>query len=126
MQTSDRDRLSRMRQSLHELAKEIDQLIPVFAERHPFVKGTVYEQRRKCGKPNCHCVTGEPHTSMMLSRSEDGRTKLSPIPRGQLKDLQLLTERYQRFRRGRARLGQIYRKMLSLIDQMERARFREP
>jgi hypothetical protein len=126
MQTSDRIRLSRMRQSLRELAKEIDQLVPVFAERHPFVKGTVYGQRRKCGKTNCHCVTGEPHTSMMLSRSEDGRTKLRTIPGGQLKDIQLLTERYQRFRRARARLGQIYRKMLSLIDQLERARLREP
>lgn len=126
MQTSDRDRISRMRQSLHELAQEIDRLVPVFAERRPFVKGTVYEQRRKCGKPNCHCVTGDLHTSMMLSRSEGGRTKLRTIPRGHLKDLQLLTERYQRFRRARARLGQVYRKMLSLIDQLERARLREP
>jgi hypothetical protein len=126
MQKPDRDRLSRMRQSLVELAQEIDRLVAVFAERHPFVKGTVYEQRRKCGKPNCHCVTGELHTSMMLSRSEEGRTKLRTIPRGHLKDLQVLTERYQRFRQTRARLGQIYRKMLSLIDQLERARLREP
>ena len=126
MQTSDRDRLSRIRQSLHELAKEIEQLIPVFAERHPLVKGTVYEQRRKCGKPNCACATGAPHTSMMLSRSEGGRTRLIKIPEGMLVDLKILTERYQRFRRARARLGQIYKKMISLIDQLENARRQEP
>ena len=125
MQTSDRDRLSRIRQSLHELAKEIEQLIPVFAERHPLVKGTVYEQRRKCGKPTCRCVTGEPHSSMILSRSEEGRTKLVAIPSGHLKDLQVLTERYQRFRRARARLGQIYKRMVALIDQLEEASRRE-
>jgi len=90
------------------------------------VKGTVYEQRRKCGKPNCACATGEPHRSMMLSRSEEGRTKLMAIPTGHLKELEVLTERYQRFRRARARLGQIYKKMLELIDQLEAARRQEP
>lgn len=126
MQTSDRDRLSRMRQSLRELAREIEQLIPIFADSHPLVKGTVYEQRRKCGKPSCRCATGELHGSMILSRSEEGRTKLIGIPTGYLKDLQVLTERYQRFRRARARLGQIYKKMVSLIDRLEAARRREP
>ena len=126
IQTSERDRLSRIRQALRELAKEIEQLVPVFAERLPLVKGTVYEQRRKCGKPSCHCATGEPHSSMILSRSEKGRTRLVAIRSGHLKDLQVLTERYQRFRRARARLGQIYKKMISLIDQLEEARRREP
>ena len=126
MQTSDRDRLSRIRQSLHELAKEIEQLVPIFAERHALIKGTVYEQRRKCGKPTCHCANGEPHRSMILSRSDEGRTKLMAIPSGHLKDLQLLTERYQRFRRARARLGKIYKAMIRLIDQLEQARRREP
>ena len=126
MQTHDRDRLSRMRQSLRELATEIQQIVSVFAERDALIKGTVYEQRRKCGKPTCRCAEGEPHSSMVLSRSEDGRTKLMVVPSGHLKDLQLLTERYQRFRRARARLGQIYKTMTSLIDQLEESRRREP
>ena len=70
MQRRDLDRLSRMRQSLVELAKEIEQIVHVFAERDVLVKGTVYEQRRKCGKPTCRCASGEPHSSMVLSRSE--------------------------------------------------------
>ena len=126
MQIHDRDRLSRMRQSLRELATEIQQIVSVFAERDALIKGTVYEQRRKCGKPTCRCAEGEPHSSMVLSRSEDGRTKLMVVPSGHLKDLQLLTERYQRFRRARARLGQIYKTMTSLIDQLEESRRREP
>ena len=89
------------------------------------MKGTVYEQKRKCGKSGCHCTTGEPHSSMILSRSEEGRTKLAVIPSGYLKDFQVLTERYQRFRRARARLGQIYKTMVSLIDQLEESRRKE-
>jgi hypothetical protein len=121
MQTES-DRLSRIRQSLSQLAGEIQALLPAFNDRRPMIKGTVYEQRRKCGKPTCYCAGGDPHSSMMLSRSEQGRTKLMTIPSGQLKDFQVLTERYQRFRRARARLGQIYKMMVKLIDQLEEAR----
>lgn len=126
MQTGERDRLSRIRQSLSQLVKEIGQLLPVFMDRHPMVKGTVYEQRRKCGKPTCYCAAGEPHASMVLSRSEGGRTRLISIPPGSLAELQVLTGRYQRFRHARARLGQIYRAMVSLIDELEAARRQEP
>lgn len=125
MQT-DRKRLSRIRQSLVELAQEVERLLPVFMERLPIVQGTVYEQRRKCGKPTCRCATGKLHATMMLSRSERGRTKLMAVPEGRLKELQVLTRRYQRFRRARARLGQIHRRMLSLIDELKRARRQEP
>lgn len=124
MQTES-DRLSRIRQSLSQLADEIQQLLPALNDRRPMIKGTVYEQRRKCGKPTCYCASGAPHSSMMLSRSEQGRTKLMTIPSGQLKDFQVLTERYQKFRRARARLGQIYKTMVMLIDQLEEARRKE-
>ena len=126
MQTKERDRLSRIRQSLARLATEVVELVPVLLESQPMLKGTVYEQRRKCGKPNCACGTGAPHSSLMLSRSEGGRTRLIKIPEGMLVDVKILTERYQRFRRARARLGQIYKKMISLIDQLEDVRRQEP
>ena len=119
------DRLSRIRQSLSKLAKEVQALLPTLVDRRPMIKGTVYEQRRKCGKPNCSCSSGKLHGSMMLSRSEQGRTKLMAIPSGHLKDFQVGTERYQKFRRARARLGQIYKTMIQLIDQLEESRRKE-
>lgn len=127
MQSQDeRAGLSRIRQSLEQMAQEVGQLLPVFTDRAPMLKGTVYEQRRKCGKPTCGCATGKPHGTMSLSRSDRGRTKLIAIPEGYLKEWQVLTRRYQRFRRARARLGQIHKRMLSLIDELERARRQEP
>lgn len=65
-------------------------------------------------------------TPMILSRSEGGRTQLLTIAPGRLVELRVLTTRYQRFRRARARLGQIYRKMIALIDELEAARRQEP
>lgn len=126
MQRRERDQLSRTRQTLTRLAQEIVELVPVLLQREPMVKGTVYQQRRKCGKPNCACATGKPHSTMILSRSEEGRTRLVSIPEGRLVDLQVLTERYQRFRRARARLGLIYQKMMALIDELEVTRRQEP
>jgi hypothetical protein len=125
MQTNESDRLSRVRQSLSQLAEEIQGLVPALMDRRPMIKGTVYEQRRKCGKPTCYCASGEPHKTMILSRSVQGRTQLMTIPSGELRDFQVLTERYQRFRRARARLGQIYKAMIRLIDQLEEARRKE-
>jgi hypothetical protein len=126
MQRDQNERLSRVRKTLAELAEEIDALLPVFTDRSRIVKGTVYEQRRKCGKPTCYCATGKLHASMMLSRSEEGRTKLTPIAPEQVEGFRVLTERYQNFRRARARLGQIYKKMIELIDQLEEARRKAP
>ena len=122
MQTSDRARLSRKRQSLRRLSEEIEKLLPVFMESSPLVKGTVYTQRRKCGKPNCACATGKPHSTNVLSRSEGGRTRLMTIPSGRLVELRILTKRYQRFRRARARLVEIHKKMITLINELETAR----
>ena len=122
---SERERFSRLRQTLLQLAGEIEGLVkPLFSDR-PVMKGTVYELKRKCGKPGCKCARGELHTRMVLSASEGGKTRLQVIPHGSLGEVQEKVRRYQEFRRVRARLGEIYRKMLRVIDEMEAMRREE-
>jgi hypothetical protein len=121
----ERERFSRLRQTLLQLAGEIEGLVkPLFSDR-PVMKGTVYELKRKCGKPGCKCARGELHTRMVLSASEGGKTRLQVIPHGSLGEVQEKVRRYQEFRRVRARLGEIYRKMLTVIDEMEAMRREE-
>lgn len=126
MQKRERQRLSRIRQSLRKLAGEIVDVVDVFMEGEPMVKGTVYQQRRKCGKPNCICTRGQLHESMMLSWSQDGRTRLKAIAKGDVQEVRILTERYRRFRAARARLGRVYKNMVELIDELEQLRRQEP
>jgi hypothetical protein len=122
---SERERFSRLRQTLLQLAGEIAGLVkPLFSDR-PVMKGTVYELKRKCGKPGCKCARGELHTRMVLSASEGGKTRLQVIPHGSLGEVQEKVRRYQEFRRVRARLGELYRKMLTVIDEMEAMRREE-
>jgi len=122
---ADREKVSRLRQSLLHLADEIKGLVEPFFSDRPVIKGTVYELKRRCGKPGCKCVRGELHARMVVSASEGGKTRLQVIPHGFLVEVQAKVRRYQELRRVRARLGEIYREMLKGMDQMEGMRREE-
>ncbi len=122
---ADRETVSRLRQSLVHLAAEIKGLVEPFFSDRPVIKGTVYELKRRCGKPGCKCARGELHGRMVVSASEGGKTRLQVIPHGYLVEVQEKVRRYQELRRVRARLGEIYRKMLRVMDQMEAMRREE-
>jgi len=121
----DREKFSQLRQTLLRLASEMRGLVePLFSDR-PVIKGTVYELKRRCGKPGCKCARGELHARMVVSASEGGKTRLQVIPHGFVVEVQAKVRRYQELRRVRARLGEIYRKMLWVMDQMEAMRREE-
>ena len=121
----DRETISRLRQSLFRLAGEVRKVIEPFFSDQPVIKGTVYELKRKCGKPGCKCARGELHARMVISASEGGKTRLQVMPHGFLVEVQEKVRHYQELRRARARLGEIYRKMLKVIDEMEGMRREE-
>ena len=122
---ADRETFSRLRQTLLYLAGEIKGLVEPFFSDRPVIKGTVYELKRRCGKPGCRCARGELHVRMVVSASEGGKTRLQVIPHGVIVEVQAKVRRYQELRRARARLGEIYRKMLKVMDQMEGMRREE-
>jgi hypothetical protein len=122
---ADREKVSRLRQSLLHLADEIRGLVEPFFSDRPVIKGTVYELKRRCGKPGCKCARGELHARMVVSASEGGKTRLQVIPHGFLVEVQAKVRRYQELRRVRARVGEIYREMLKGMDQMEGMRREE-
>lgn len=115
----DRNKFSQLRRSLHNLADQINQLIEPFFSDQGVIKGSVYELKRKCGKPGCKCAQGELHSRMVISSSEKGKTRLSVIPRGSLVEVQIKVRRYQELRRARARLVEVHKKMLQVMDKME-------
>jgi len=126
MQNEKSHKLSRLRQMLRRLLQNLEGTLEVAFGRSPLVKGNVYEMARKCGKPNCLCTRGELHRSMVLSWSEGGRTRLLSIPSERLRELREKSEEYLRFRRGRARVTEICREILAVLDQIEKLRREEP
>ena len=120
-----REKFSRLRQSLGHLSYQIRDLIrPCFSDKS-VIKGSVYELKRKCGKPGCKCSRGQLHSSMVLSSSERGRTRLQVIPRGSLFEVKSKVQGYQKLRRSRSQLVSTFRTMLQVMDEMEEMRREE-
>lgn len=118
--------LSRLRLGLRRLLTDLERSLRVVFGRTPLVKGNVYEMARKCGKPSCACTRGKLHRSMVLSWSEQGKTRLLSIPPDRLAELREKSQEYLRFRRARARVSEICREMLVLLDRIEKLRREAP
>jgi hypothetical protein len=108
------------------MLNESRKLVYILSHRQPMMKGSVYQMQRKCGKPNCRCAEGQPHSSMVLSWSEGGRTRLQSVPEKKLDKFRQQTEQYQQFRKARARLVQLHKSMLEVVNHIEEARRSEP
>jgi hypothetical protein len=94
------------------------------------MKGTVYTLRRKCSKASCHCTRGALHPRIVLTASIRGRTQLWTIPEERIEEVRQKTEQYRRFRKARhsfiKSLEQRQRKMLRIIDSIERICIQQP
>ncbi len=126
MQKKDFSVHSRLRQALRDLIRELEASLEVAFHRSALVKGNVYELARKCGKPNCICTRGQLHRSMVLTWSEGGKSRLFSIPPERVGELKEKSEEYLRVRRARARVTEICREILAVLDQMEKLRREEP
>ena len=122
----ERQDLSRLRSALQDCLKELQDVLEVVFGRSPLVKGNVYELSRKCGKANCACTRGQLHRSMVLTWSEGGRSRLLSIPLERVEEVKEKSEEYLRFRRARARVGEIHREILAVMDRIEKLRREEP
>ncbi len=62
----------------------------------PMVRGSVVIHRRRCGKPNCRCASGEAlHEATVLSYSEAGRTRFVMLPAAEVAAVRAAVDRYR-------------------------------
>jgi hypothetical protein len=60
------------------------------------LRGSVVTHRHRCGKATCRCADGQhPHESVVLSYSEQGRTRFLALPPELLPAVRRATERYR-------------------------------
>jgi len=64
-------------------------------DRPLVLRGTMTTFRRRCGKPTCHCATGEPHESPALTYTEGGRTKTLTLAPAEVAEVVAALARYQ-------------------------------
>jgi len=120
------EKLSRLRGALLALLEHLREVLEVALARKPLVKGNVYEIARRCGTPNCSCTRGQLHRNMVLTWSEQGRSHMRSIPRARVAELRKKSEEYLRFRRARAEVSVLHKKILKVLDQIQELRREEP
>ena len=60
------------------------------------LRGSVVTHRRRCGKPNCRCASGEElHQSVVLSYSVASRTKFVMLRADEVEAVRAATERFR-------------------------------
>ncbi len=126
MQDKRQEKLSGLRTILLELLERLRLTVEVALARTPLVKGNVYEIARRCGTPNCRCTRGRLHRNMVLTWSEQGRHHMRSIPPAQLAELRRKSNEYLRFRRARAEVSVLCKKILQVLDHIQELRREEP
>jgi hypothetical protein len=110
---------SRLRQRLAEVGKEYQrQLEILLRERRPLIRGSFGTRRRVCGKPSCRCTDGQLHESKYLTASDGGRVRQVHVPASDEVHVAQGVRRYCRFGQARARLAELVKVQLKLVDQL--------
>ena len=124
-----RQALSRARQELRQTWERMGPLLEIVQGRYALVRGTLYERKRRCGRPGgrcgrpgCRCARGELHVSQAFGVSEDGKTRHRPLTHVDHDRLRAGVDAYGRFRAARRQLRAASRHLLALVDELEQAR----
>ena len=114
--------LASLRQQLWRAYAALAHTLRRLQRSDPMVQGSFYLLRRKCGKPNCRCATGQLHAAYVLTRSEQGKDRLYMVPKEQRAQVRKWAAEYRRYQRARAVLARRQVGLLALVDQMAEQR----
>lgn len=112
----------KLRQQLWRAYAALSVTLRRLQRAEPMVRGSFYLLRRKCGKPNCRCATGQLHASYVLTRSEAGKDRIYPVPKAQRAEVRRRAAEYRRYQRARSVLVKRHLRLLALVDQIAEQR----
>ena len=97
----------------------------------PFLRGSLVERARSCGKPTCRCQKGQLHRSLYLATRHQGRRALLYIPRALEETARLgvrngrsLSQQFQALHQ--LQLDQLLQRKQQLSEQRAKAKTHRP
>ena len=69
------------RASLSSAERDFRSKLAQLAHDNWLLRGSLSVRTRKCGKPTCHCASGELHASLYLVQSHDGKPRQLCVPK---------------------------------------------
>ena len=119
---SARAKTSRGRQRIGELLKELGQLAAVARGSSPWLRGSLYARRRRCGKHGCRCVRGKLHQDMVLAMRDQGQSRVVAVRGVELERVEELTRTCRHLKQTRAELVRTFGRLLKTFDALARTR----
>ena len=117
---------SRRRQEARTLYEELGGLLDTLLDRVPLFPGSLYEQKSRCGKPQCKCARGPyRHRQWCLSFVEDGRSRTRTVSAAVRPAVAALAAEYRRVRQARRRAAELFEALLAHADALAEARCRQ-
>lgn len=84
------------------------------------IKGSIYTSSRYCGKKNCNCYKNKtPHKSLMLSFQYNGKTKLIPLKKEWIDEVQSKINQYKELKKAIDELAFINSELLKSKNNIE-------
>lgn len=116
-----RRRASEVRQQIRQTEEARRVHVDALVGSEALIEGSFVTLGRKCGKPTCRCADGEKHFSKFVSRSVQGRTRLTYVPSGDEVDVARKAERYRELRHARAELMKLSATTAELADALQQS-----
>ena len=117
--------ISKVRKKIRDLSLDrfkIEMNMLRVLSRKKMLYGSVVKKYKACGKAGCKCTRGELHGPFYyLSFKKDKKTKMIFIRRHLWEKVIKLNNNYRKWRKSRADISKINRKILPLFDEIEKA-----
>lgn len=117
-----RERESRQRLEIRQRQEQLGALVGRLMGLGPLIAGSIYERKRRCGKPRCGCVQGRLHRDRVLAVRRAGQAVvrcLDPIEGAATEEAVVA---WRLFRRQRRELQEACRGLIAAVDHLGRMR----
>jgi hypothetical protein len=80
------------------IRRHLEARLKEFKPDGPFVAASLVAFRRKCGRPGCHCQSGEGHLAHHLTYKVKGKTRSVYVPQDLLAEVQQWVSEHKRLK----------------------------
>jgi len=84
------------------------------------LRGSLVENKRKCGKPNCICNRGKKHSVLLLTTKDKGHTVNTYLPRSVEKQAKEMILQYQKLKQLTLSLSDVNAEILRIKGRKEK------
>jgi len=106
--------------SLSTLFKRKRCLEKQLSELGDILRGSLVENKRKCGKPNCLCTRGQKHSVLLLTTKDKGHTVNIYLPRSVERQAKEMILHYQKLKQVTQSLSDVNAQILRIKGRKDK------